>query len=137
MAKVTGHLKKGLVVGEKRHRAFVLRTLTAGDVVAAQEESERLIQTPDGYQLVSSPAKMGVELLRRQVVQIGEVKGPLEIFQLSLLSATDLEILSAHADKLDQATLTGVTTRGRDDRGGKDDKAVAGSDIPPDSLDAK
>lgn len=127
MAQTTVKLQKGITVGEVQNRNAVLRELTAGDVIAAAEESERLIMVPNGNEseprLVLSNALMGINTLRRQIAQLGEIQGPLEIEQLSLLSETDLELLQNAAESMDSAVAKAVTDRGRADAASGDDQA--------------
>lgn len=135
MAKVTGTLDRGIRQGETTHKFFQLRSLRAGDIIDAQADSEKPVLTPDGYQLVSSPALMGAELLRRQVVKLGSLEGPLELFILKKLSSRDLEILNQHAERLDAATLAEVASRGRDVGNSTKPEKSAASDISASALD--
>lgn len=112
-------LKDGLKVGDDTLHDAVVRELTGADLIDAQAEAERLVQTPDGPAFVSSPAAMGLALLRRQLVRIGNLKGPLEVADLRKLSAHDLNTLQEKADALDRAAAKAladeVAGRGRDD----------------------
>lgn len=135
MAKVKGMLKKGLILGDVPQKEFRLKSPTAGDIIEAQEASEKPVYTNDGYQMVSSPALMGAELLCRQVLSIGEIKGPLELHQLKLLSVDDLSILNSSAERLEQAAFSEVTQRGRDDSGSKEPEKRATAPELSDSLD--
>lgn len=126
MAQHTFELEKGLMVGNVPQTTVVLRELTAGDVVAALEESEKLIMVPgpNGMQpaLVQSNAMMGINTLRRQIASLGEIQGPLERDKFDLLSGADLEILQAEADKMDAAVLgVAVADRGRSEAADSDD----------------
>jgi phage FluMu protein gp41 len=116
----------GLVIGEKSLKPVELRAPTAGDVIDAQEESEKLVYAMiDGNlapTLVTSPALVGTNVLRRQIVCIGDVLGPIDLALLKKLHIEDLELIQGKAGELDQALATRatreVTTRGRDDGGG-------------------
>ena len=66
-------LADGLTVGSVTYTAAVLRQLNAGAVLAAAEAAERLVSTAPGLELVSSPARMGAELLRRQSFCIPQI----------------------------------------------------------------
>jgi phage FluMu protein gp41 len=115
--KVT--LKRGLKFGDVAQLDAVLREGAAGDVIDAAEESEKLVATPDGYQLVQSPTLVGVHMLRRQVVRIGEIEGPLTLKQLKMLDPADLSELQRAAQSLDAAAVEQasreVAQRGRAD----------------------
>ena len=119
-------LKDGLTLGSVTYKTVVLRQLTAGDVQDASEASERLVATPTGdLALVSSPARMGREMLRRQVARLkddngGKFDGPLEPEDMARLTVTDLRalqmgvgILDAHVEKAVEA----MGKRGRTDAG--------------------
>ena len=122
MAATVVTLIHGLRVGESVLREAELRELTAGDILDAQDSAEKLVQTAAGPQLVASPARVGVELLRRQIVRIGAdrdaVAGPISLGEIRKLHPDDLELLQRTAAQLDAATAaeTGhsVAKRGRD-----------------------
>jgi len=109
----------GLKTDKTDHREATLRELSVGDLLQAAEESERLIQTPDGLELKQSPTRMGIETIRRQIVSIGAVQGPLSLAEIQRLSATDLALLQITADQMDRATLEVSEQRGRTDAGGE------------------
>lgn len=127
MATVEITLKHGLKIGEDNLSEAVLREPTAGDILTAQEESEKLVYAMQGGRLapvlVTSPAKMGAEVLRRQIVRIGNLQGPLELAMLHKLHPEDLAQIQATADELDGALEAEVASRevaqrGRDDGDG-------------------
>ncbi|EBR7324376.1 hypothetical protein AHY58_000158 [Salmonella enterica subsp. enterica] len=70
-----------------------LREMTGSDIIDAQTAAERVVQTAQGPQLVSSPSLMGWETLRRQIGKVGCIDGPLSMAQLRQLSERDLEFL--------------------------------------------
>lgn len=115
MHKVT--LQKGLTVGEKTYKEAVLRELSAGDIMAAMEESERVVMTPtsNGVEpvLLLSNALMGINTLRRQIASLGEIQGPLEREQMNLLSDVDLGLLQQGVAELDLAVAKDIGDRGR------------------------
>lgn len=112
MATVNVTLKDGLIIGETRHLVSELREVTAGDLIDATEESEKLQFTPEGYALVVSNTMVGLHTLRRQVVKIGDHPGPLTLGELKKLSGRDLNQLQAEAMKLDNASLAQVEAQG-------------------------
>ncbi|MCE8027545.1 hypothetical protein HOP54_02425 [Halomonas daqingensis] len=122
--KITVALIHGLTIGETLHREVVLREATAGDVLDAQAESERLMMVPNhdgGFEpmLVVSPSRVGIEVLRRQIVSVGDISGPIELAVLKRLNPEDLNLLLAKSEQLDGAAVSqtqdGATQRGRDD----------------------
>ena len=114
MATVKVTLKQGLTVGEARHIEAELREATAGDMIEACLEAERLVETFESPQLVSSPTLVGLHTLRRQIVRIGDCQGPLTLAELKKLTTGDLSLLQEKALDLEAASLQGVASRGRD-----------------------
>ena len=115
MSTVKVTLNDGLTIGENTYKEASLRLPTAGDLIDATEEAEKLIATPDGgYQLMASPTLVGLHTLRRQVVSIGEHPGPLTLNELRRLSAIDIAMLQSHAELLESSTLMETADRGRD-----------------------
>jgi len=119
-------LTDGLTIGSVTYKTVVLRQLTAGDVQDASEASERLVATPTGdLALVSSPARMGREMLRRQVARLeddngGKFDGPLEPEDMARLTVTDLRALQMGVAILDaqvEKAVEAMGTRGRADAG--------------------
>lgn len=114
----------GLKIGETECKDVVLREASAGDVLDAQEAAERLMMVPNsdgGFEpmLVVSPSRVGVEVLRRQIVSIGDLSGPLDLKLMHRLHPEDLNRLLAKSEQLDGAavaqTQEGATQRGRGD----------------------
>lgn len=114
MATVNVTLQTGLTIGEAVHVAAEIREATAGDLIDACLESERLVETKDGPQLVQSPTLVGLHTLRRQIVKVGDHPGPLGMPELRKLSSLDLSLLQEKARDLEVAALREVTARGRD-----------------------
>ena len=142
--RVNVPLADGLDLGRTRYARAVLRQLNAGDILAAQEEAERLVYARDGaLSLVMSPARMGREALRRRSARLvgesGESSdGPLSGVDLSRLSGRDLAALQAGTELLDSVAATtaeALRDRGRSAAGGEDD-AAAGDDGSPQNRNA-
>lgn len=94
----------------------VLKVPNAGDIMDSSQAAERVVATPEGFQLVLSPTLIGFEVLRRQIVSIGPVQGPISLDELRALSREDLQILQSKAEELDAAMLkqiSEVAARGR------------------------
>jgi len=97
-------LNKPITIGGEECRELILREVGGGDVIEAQEESEKLVMTPDGPALVASPTLVGLNVLRRQVVKVGEkVDGPVDIATLKRLHPLDLNAVQEAADEDGQA----------------------------------
>ncbi|WP_328184625.1 phage tail assembly protein [Marinobacter sp. OP 3.4] len=121
MAEVDVELEEGLVVGEKTHKKARIRELTAGDIFDAQAEAERVIQTEEGPQLVTSPSAVGIHTLRRQIVCIGDLDGPLSLKEMRKLHPVDLELLQEESMKLEQAVIASIASREVAQRGRADE----------------
>lgn len=129
MANVPVTLPHGLKIGDDTLKDAVLREPTAGDIIEAQEESEKLVYAVEANgdrivpTLVASPTMVGVHVLRRQIVKIGNLSGPIELDMLKRLHPEDFAALQARADDLDAATSAEIASRevaqrGRDDADG-------------------
>ncbi|EAO1206232.1 hypothetical protein EX075_13790 [Salmonella enterica] len=96
----------------QHHVSF--RELTAGDMIDAQVASEKVVMTKEGPVLVSSPAMMGIEILRRQIAKVGCINGPLSLNQLKALSQQDFHRLTIATDVRDIALAASMSNdRGR------------------------
>lgn len=87
----------GLVIGKDdnqvTHKDVVIRELTAGDMMSAQIASERVVETRQGAKLVSSPSQMTYEMVRRAIVTLGVIQGPVSLAELGKLSQSDFMLL--------------------------------------------
>ncbi len=128
-ARVTITLIHGLAIGEDTHKEVVLREPTAGDILDAQEASERLMMVPapdGGFEpmLISSPSRSSMEVLRRQIVTIGDISGPLDEKLLRKLDPEDLNLLLQKTGNLSAGSINQVqeelVKRGRDEGGRPD-----------------
>ncbi len=117
MATIRATLSTGLKIGDAVYTEAEIREANAGDLIDATDESEKAVKTPDGYQLIASPTQVGLNTLRRQIVRVGEYKGPLSMAELRRLTAADLSVLQEKAQQLDTASLSEITDRGRDSAG--------------------
>ena len=109
MAEHQFDLIDGITTGEgdkaATHKRVTLRTLTSGDLEDAALEAERVIRDEDGgVALATSPVLMSNAILRRQVIQLGGIMGPLPAPLFRKFSAADLELLQAEAELLDAAS---------------------------------
>lgn len=127
MAQHTITLTKGITIGDVTHCVAVLREASALDVIEAAAESEKVVMVSQGLdrhglpvlvpQLVASPTITGMNVLRRQIVKIGDIAGPIDDAYFSKLSPEDLNALQDAADTLQHAALE-VAQRGRSDSAG-------------------
>lgn len=119
MAQLKVKLKHGLKTSETTHMDVVLREVTAGDIIDAQDESEKLVYAQNGEpMLMASPTLVSVNVLRRQIAKIGSIDGPLSLKELKKLHPNDLNLLQKKADEMDGAMSTeqasqAVAQRGR------------------------
>lgn len=100
-------LKDGLKVGMGAdivvHKECHLLKVTTAMLFDAREAAERPVATPDGYQLVISPTRLRIELIRRRIKSIGDINGPLDERELKSLSDDDMEIIATKAEEMDDA----------------------------------
>ncbi|AXF74868.1 phage tail assembly protein [Erwinia tracheiphila] len=85
-----------------------LRELNAGDLIEAEQASEKMVMTPKGPALLSSPAMMGYEMVRRSIARIGVIQGPLSMALLKTLHQDDLELLLKATNLQSDAAITTV-----------------------------
>lgn len=96
MSTFTFELFDGLTVGDGdeavAHKTVVLKELTAAETFRAQDASEEVRKTDDGYELLASPSKLSRELMRLSIVKVGEINGVSHAL-LGRLSSRDLALL--------------------------------------------
>ncbi|EMA7647481.1 hypothetical protein ACK2RV_001083 [Yersinia enterocolitica] len=85
-----------------------LRELNAGDLIEAEQASERMVMTPKGPALLASPATMGYEMVRRSIARIGIIQGPLSMALLKTLHQDDLELLLTATNVQSDAAMATV-----------------------------
>jgi phage FluMu protein gp41 len=119
MAEETITLRQGLKIGDVVHTEAVLREPTVEDLIEAGMQAERVVEMGGEAHLVRSPTLAGLLLLGRQIVRIGDHKGPLGRAELLRLDTDDFVDLQQAADRLDAASAKraakGLDTRGRSD----------------------
>lgn len=113
MASINVTLINGLTIGDKTHTEAELREFTAGDMIDACDAAEKVVPSENGPILVASPSRVDMELLCRQIVRIGDHKGPLSLAELRRLSGTDLAALQAAAACLESGAAAAAQQRGR------------------------
>ena len=118
MAKITFKIKHGLKLEGKPQLEVTLREPDAGMIRESRVASERLMNTKEGPILVPSPSLARTELLRRQILKVGGIPGPIPEGIFDQLSGVDLALIEAEAIKLDEAAFKEVTQRGRDPEAG-------------------
>jgi len=124
MNQDTFDLVDGLKPVSTLHRTCTIRTATAGDVIDAQAAAERVVHTGDGAMLLISDSRLGWEMTRRQVVSIGDIKGPLSDEDMRALTGRDLNLINAKIEALDNAAWKAaqeLVQRGRDQGPGATD----------------
>lgn len=105
------------------YREVGLRELTTPDIFDAQLAAEKVVFHPNGKAVAyTSDVLYGLELLRRQIEYIGEVKGPIEISILRKLNTEDFYLIQSKAQDLDQVLAEEladrIAARGRSDSAG-------------------
>lgn len=115
MASIDVELQDGLKVGETLHKKIRLRELTIGDELKVHAEAEKVVATPTGYHLVSSPSLVTFLTLLRQADLVNDPGVFITEEQLKKLSRTDFDLLIDASTKLEKASLEAAENRGRDD----------------------
>jgi len=117
-------LEEPVTFGNHEYNFVVLREARTGDVLEAQEASEKVVMTAEGPQLASSPARMGNEMLARQVARLegeqGTVQGPIQVDELKRFGVRDFNALMYESERLEGAADAQhadkqATERGRDE----------------------
>ncbi|BBV67850.1 hypothetical protein STW0522KLE44_42380 [Klebsiella sp. STW0522-44] len=123
MAQMNVTLIHGFITGkgtedETRHTEVTFRELDSRDVIESQLAAERVVIGDNGKAVAyCSEVLMGLEMLRRQILQVGSIPGPLTIKQIYSFHPEDLELLSGRAASMDDL-LTETSARGRSDAAG-------------------
>jgi len=115
-------LERGWKIGDTTHNEVELREPHAGDIIAASEAAERVVHTAGGPVLVQSPARAEVEILKRQIVRVGDLKD-VEITEAMWagLSPADFEKIRSEGDQMVRTVQEALEARGRVDQGGAAD----------------
>lgn len=107
MSKTLFKLDHGLKIGESIHFDVELRELTAGDIIDAEEDAEKLVNagspSAPNYVLVRSDIRASMAILRRQIRRIGDINGPINEREIRKLHPDDLFIIQRHAEAMDKA----------------------------------
>lgn len=128
MALITFELEHGMkaVGGDGEpllYREVGLRELTTPDLIDAQLAAEKVVVHDSGKAVAyTSDVLYGLELLRRQIEYIGEIKGPIDIKTIRKLHTEDFDLVQRKAQELDQALAeelaSRIEARGRSDSAG-------------------
>lgn len=79
-----GKLKRGFQIGETKHLDFELREYTVADLIDAEAETH-----------VTQVIAFNAQLMVRQLIRIGDFKGPFTVGQIKTLAPVDWRILRA------------------------------------------
>lgn len=96
-------IKDGLKVGETTFYDVTIGKVTTHILQQAKEAAEKVIPTPTGYELVVSPTRLENEMLRRRILKVGNINGPLQPKELSAITDGDMDIILKHMQELDAA----------------------------------
>lgn len=115
MSNITCELVDGMMLGEEKQTLVTLRPATAGDVIEATEESEKLFNTPEGPALVASPTLVATHMLCKQIVSVGDIPAPISLDMLKKLTPNDMELLHKKIAEIEIASMEVTLSRGRSD----------------------
>jgi phage FluMu protein gp41 len=101
------NLKHGLTVGIDKdkvtHTEIEISKVTTKLLQQAKEAAEKVVPTPTGYELLISPTIMENEILRRRIVRIGDIQGPLQIKEFYSLHEDDIDLIVKNMQEFDKA----------------------------------
>lgn len=125
MAEHTFKLKHGLNLGKELLVDVTIKDhLTGGELRAASESSEVLhvMTLPSGEQepvLIISPSRMASETMRRQILSIGDVNGPISMAELDRLHEDDIALIQEACNTAQKLKMKKeLEQRGRTDPAG-------------------
>lgn len=113
MSSIKVTLPNGVKTDDEVHTECELSEPTVKDLMEATKEAERLVMEPEPS-LIASPTLVSIHTLRRQIVRLGTLEGPIEIGIFEKLKGSDLVVLNDAAEQLEAATAKEVAQRGRD-----------------------
>ncbi len=87
-------LINGLKVDGAVHKDVVLREITAGDILYANEQARQVYFTPQGAVLMSPTDKVMMYMMCRIIVKLGDLKMPLSEVEFGKFSAADFDLLT-------------------------------------------
>ena len=122
-------LLKGITIGGDAQTNCVIREASVADLAAAAEDAASVEMAPTGRHTdsgyptfepmkVINPYLMELHTLRRQIVRVGDIDGPLDAdMHWPLLSESDLELIKREADAMAavKTAPSEVVLRGRSD----------------------
>lgn len=121
MAKHTFDLPDGPKLDGEPQTCTTLVELSGVQYAKCLEDAEKIVQVPIGFddkgnqvtecQLVPSPNKMAMLVMRQRIASIGEFNAPIADAVWAKLSAADVNVLLAESQKFDDA-LIGAQTLG-------------------------
>ena len=85
----SGSLPHGLEIGGKQSKAFELREYTVEDLLDAETEAS-----------VTQPLTFNAQLMIRQLVRVGDFKGPFTLNMIKRLKPADWRVLRAAQTEL-------------------------------------
>lgn len=103
MAQIVVELKHGLQVGGTLHKRITLRTLTIGESLAAVEAAERLVPTPNGYQLLASNARLTFYNILKMATITDDPDLTITETILKQLQGEDFDLLMEASANIDRA----------------------------------
>lgn len=113
------NLKYGLKLGDDTLKNVVMKSsLSAGEILEASEAAEKLAMVGEGVNkepmFIISPTLMGIESVRRQIVSIGDIQGPISLHQIKSLHEVDLQLLNQIAVDMEKIKVSQeLARRGR------------------------
>lgn len=96
-------LKHGLKIGDDVYKDIEITPITTFIIQDSNEAAERPVKTPEGYKLLSSPARLGIEMMRRRIKYIGKIQGPITEKELRSLDDDDIQLINNKIDELDES----------------------------------
>lgn len=115
MSNLTIDLVDGFKVGDATHMQVEIRKLNLGEMLDVMDKAEKLVQTPAGYELIATPARIEFYQILKMLSLPADPDAIVTENLLKRMSANDYNIILLAMISLERAEINkGSEKRGRD-----------------------